>query len=89
MDFIDETLKPCPFCGHTAILKNNGLSSITNRTSSMIGDYFTRWHVACSYCGIKKSEYTTYYIFGQDGQLRVVDGPDGRSKAIDSWNERK
>lgn len=85
-----DKLKPCPFCGHSAILKHDGLRKIENRNrpAFCVGEYVTTWKVECSYCGISRSARSTSYIFTDDGFLQVVDGSDGRIEVIDNWNRR-
>lgn len=83
-------LKPCPFCGHRAVLRNSGLQAKSRSASAVfVGDFFTTWEVSCSWCGTKKggSHYRTEYIFSGIGTLDIV-GNDRRTEAIEEWNRR-
>lgn len=83
-------LKPCPFCGHSVSIKNTGIEKCRteNRPSMCVGDYKTMWIITCHNCGIPKVNKGSHYIFTKNGELKVVDGPDGRDEAIRVWNNR-
>ena len=83
-------LKPCPFCGHSVSIKNTGIAKCRteNRPSMRVGDYKTMWIITCHNCGIPKVNKGSHYIFTKNGELKVVDGPDGRDEAIRVWNDR-
>lgn len=79
-------LKPCPFCGGKAKLRNNGIAECRNKQN---GDLITRWEVVCTNCGVKKDGGASEYFFRDDETLGLVNKLlDGRTKAIEAWNRR-
>lgn len=80
-------LKPCPFCGNKASLKHNGLREDKSKTS-VNSFLITYWSVKCDYCGTSKGDYPTEYVFNRNGELSIIEGRDGRQRAIDAWNRR-
>ena len=81
-----EELKPCPFCGGKASLRNNGIEKCRNSEN---GDLITNWYVMCTNCGIKRNGDVSEYYFRNDETLILVNPIyDGRKKAIEAWNRR-
>lgn len=81
-----EKLKPCPFCGHNAELKNTGFETCRNRAN---GDVMTYWFVRCPYCGTKRGTYLSEYKLNSDETLGLMNPEkNGRKKAIEDWNRR-
>ena len=71
-------LKPCPFCGGEANIKNMDLHTRD-------GSIRAYWRVKCSKCQTEKG-YTSIYCLRDDDTLFVAF--DGRKRAIDAWNRR-
>ena len=81
-----QQLKPCPFCGHRAELRNTGFEVCRNREN---GDIITRWFVRCPYCGTEREGGCSEYRIRDDETLRLMDDKkDGRRRAIENWNRR-
>ena len=85
---MNNELKPCPFCGHKAVLQHNGLRAKGPNALDFCGDYNTSWTAKCTYCGTNKGPFRTDYIFSFDGELIMHGKHDGRGEAIDAWNRR-
>lgn len=74
-------LKPCPFCGGSAVIicKNTGFSA--NPTT--IRDEFV---AGCEKCGIYTPRFTTKIWLDELGELHVE--YNGAEKAAEAWNRR-
>lgn len=81
-------LKPCPFCGHKAILQHDGLHVKHHNASESSGDFFTLWTARCTYCGTFKGKYRTDFVFDAFGELVIHSKTDGREEATEAWNRR-
>ena len=73
---MNETLKPCPFCGGNAMF--------LTITQSSVGVMFK---IKCMKCRIEfPKSYECEMYMDQDGGIRT--GKDERTKAITDWNRR-
>lgn len=76
-------LKPCPFCGDTAIFHTTG-----NKTSHTDNGFdFT---IKCRSCGCRlPKNYSVSFQLGCDGVIYAKTGKtDERQLAVDDWNKR-
>lgn len=78
-------LKPCPLCGGSAMLENDGIKPTRSRDN---GDLTTRWKVTCKNCSLAIPSVASEYYFGNDEILRISPYYDGRKKVIEKWNRR-
>ena len=70
-------LKPCPFCGGSAVINATGGSD--ERTG-----YRTTWSVTCAKCRVRLSASDTLDANGWS----IADVPDTKQRAISAWNTR-
>ena len=81
-------LKPCPFCGHKAILQHDGLQAKRCNAPDFSGDFFTLWTARCTRCGTAKGKYRTEFEFNAFGELVIYGKSDGKKEAAEAWNRR-
>lgn len=74
-------LKPCPFCGGTAILKMSKIYAYDTK-------FRVDWHVKCLKCKLTQDEYSSEYQMYSNEQVLRISNEDGRQKVIDNWNRR-
>lgn len=72
-----KELKPCPFCGSEAVIKEYGVGNRKNTT-------FTDYKMGCEKCEIWFRGRTEVGI--ADGKPYMIE--DGYTKAIEKWNKR-
>lgn len=76
---LNETLKPCPFCGNEvkAITKSNGYSACRHTIS---------WAIECSNCKIESKHFEDEFYRMDSGEFNFT--KDGLKQAVENWNKR-
>lgn len=75
-----EELKPCPFCGGEAEIKQVNLG--LNDENAFIDS----WLVECSQCKARTQWYGGEFTRDTDGSVRFL--KNGRNEAVNDWNRR-
>ena len=70
-------LKPCPFCGNKAYIKQTS----TGYASSY---HYAGYSIGCDHCGIRLTDESTFTI--EDGVVKYQ--RDGYAEIIKKWNTR-
>ena len=77
---MNESLKPCPFCGGKAMF-------LTIRNKPLHSDVGVMFKIKCMKCGTELSKsYECEMYMDQEGGIRT--GRDERAKATTDWNRR-
>ena len=77
---MNESLKPCPFCGGKAMF-------LTIRNKPLHSDVGVMFKIKCMKCGTEPPKsYECEMYMDQDGGIRT--GKDERTKATADWNRR-
>ena len=73
-------LKPCPFCGGEAEMRNDGL--ILDGLST----FYTTWRIKCITCGASVKAQRGTFSFEKDGKL--IETNDAKYMIATAWNRR-
>lgn len=74
-------LKPCPFCGGEARLKQIV-------SSNGEGRFIEVWRVQCHDCDATFNRYGFESIFYRNDEGEFIFEKDGRAEAVEVWNKR-
>lgn len=73
-----EELKPCPFCGAPAVLKQNSGNE----------NYNMSFWIACTRCGVTGGSVEGPSPYGFNPQWAKRDVPEAKAMAAEAWNRR-
>lgn len=77
-----EELKPCPFCGGKARIRQDKTDGIQYR-----GMFSVFFHVECEGCGARGKTYYAAFPFVDEGENAKLEG-NKIQDAVESWNYR-